>query len=384
MDDQELLMQIAALADIDPSTRQGIGARASLAAILAVRPEFFTPQRAVVNINGAHGFTPHFAAARMLKVARDTGNSNFAMDWIRKVSAATQAKGGAVSALYGVTCHKEIRFSDNLMLLPYLDLPPSPTRDFVLHRERSEFDGTPRRPTAALYRTGTVNPLFVAENADLEGVQPALWYEEIIDATRLLTLIPRTVPREAAHWMHYDDPDIELLGVSGISQYTSELDPRAIRTPDAVTDEGISGLLLAFRSLSGKDKDRVVLAIERINRARCQYRDGNRAIDLAIALEVLFMNADSGEHSYKISLRAARFLFEDRESRLRVFSHVRKLYDIRSKMVHTGMTSHQLTVGKIQRSTYELLEHVDGVCTQAIRQILARGSIPHDWSDIEL
>src|SRR5262249_42264986 len=53
-----------------------------------------------------------------------------------------------------------------------------------------------------------------------------------------------------------------------------------------------------------------------IIRSRSQSHPGNRSIDLAIALEVLFMNVDQGEHSYKVSLRLARLLGGDLPARL--------------------------------------------------------------------
>ena len=91
--------------------------------------------------------------------------------------------------------------------------------------------------------------------------------------------------------------------------------------------------------------ERVNLALERMIRSRCQFVSGNRVIDLAIALEVLFMNADRDEHSYKISLRAGRLLRADIQSRERAFLEVRRLYDMRSSMVHTGNREEQVHPG---------------------------------------
>lgn len=383
MDDQVLLSSIAAHAKTNPETREGVEARLTLAAALEGCKEFAGEPRIVTNINGAHGFTPDFAAARMLKVARDTGSAQSALAWLRKVSVAVEVNGGAVSALHGVTCQDRVQFSDELVLLPYLDLPQSPTRDFVLGREKDPLFGIPRRPTAAFYRAGRINPLFVEQEKSLEELQPTLWYREIVDATRLLTLVPSTVPREAAHWMHYDDPDIELAGVQGLTQYVAEFDG-LFSQPQLVSTELVRGLLPAYHALKLKDRDRIMLALERVDRARCQRHMGNRAIDLAIALEVLFMNADTGEHSYKISMRAARFLRDESEQRVRVFSHVRRLYDIRSKMVHTGQAPNEVTIDSTRISTYEIVQFVDRVCTDTIRKILLLGSIPIDWAGVEL
>ena len=67
-----------------------------------------------------------------------------------------------------------------------------------------------------------------------------------------------------------------------------------------VTQPAIAGLFDAFERLNQSHKNVLALALERVIRSRGQLTAGNRAIDLAIALEVLFMGADQGEHSYKI------------------------------------------------------------------------------------
>jgi len=85
--------------------------------------------------------------------------------------------------------------------------------------------------------------------------------------------------------------------------------------PIEVTAAAVDGVFTAYRNLKKSDQGRVNLALERIIRSRCQFVSGNRAIDLAIALEVLFMNTERDEHSYKISLRAARLLRQDSQTR---------------------------------------------------------------------
>jgi hypothetical protein len=113
-------------------------------------------------------------------------------------------------------------------------------------------------------------------------------------------------------------------------------------------------------------------------------RIGNRAIDLAIALEVLFMNADRDEHSYRISLRISRFLRMRGADRLKAFAEVRKLYDIRSKMVHTGSVPNDWNINGTERITVDIVETVDALCTEAIRKFVVAGHIPDDWRPIEL
>jgi hypothetical protein len=63
-------------------------------------------------------------------------------------------------------------------------------------------------------------------------------------------------------------------------------------SPVEVRAAAVNGVFPAYRELKEDDRQRVNLALERMIRSRCQFVSGNRAIALAIALEVLFMNAD--------------------------------------------------------------------------------------------
>jgi hypothetical protein len=223
--------------------------------------------------------------------------------------------------------------------------------------------------------------------AGMMQTAPAIWFDELDTAALLLALTPRTIPVEVAHWMHYDDPDIELLCQHGITRQGSNdiRLPSIISAPAEVTPETGGGLLTQYRSVQRtEDRNRLRLALERIIRSRSQSHPGNRSIDLAIALEVLFMNVDQGEHSYKVSLRLARLLGGDLPAKRTTFIETRRLYDVRSQMVHTGSAKNDWSVDGEQRSAYDLVEACDVRCTQAIRKFLTLGGIPPDWRGIEL
>jgi hypothetical protein len=203
-------------------------------------------------------------------------------------------------------------------------------------------------------------------------------------AARLLALIPKAIPREAAHWFHYDDPDVALLGQFGLTRQGIELQPTLVTAPVEVTAAAMAGVFSAYRQLKKGDIQRVNLALERMIRSRCQFVSGNRAIDLAIALEVLFMNADRDEHSYKISLRAARLLRAEVSARRKTFLEVRRLYDMRSSMVHTGNVKNAYILDDAKVSAHDIVEAADAICTEAIRAFLRLGGIPSDWRATEL
>jgi hypothetical protein len=241
-------------------------------------------------------------------------------------------------------------------------------------------------PQAALYRAGTLEPVFVAHAPDSYKAPPAPWFDDLDTAALLLALTPRAIPAEVTSWFHYDDPDIALLSSFGVTrkEFDEPQFPK-MATPTQIPDESAAGLLTAYRRVVKKtDQDRIALALKRLIRSRSQHDVGNRAIDLAIALEVLFMNADRDEHSYKIGLRLAKLLGGELKARRSAFTETRKLYDLRSTMVHTGRAKNEWSIDEVSRSAFDLVEAGDIRCTQAIRKFLELGRIPGDWREIEL
>jgi hypothetical protein len=274
-------------------------------------------------------------------------------------------------------------------LLPFAKIPSSSLLDWIVreHERSNEFSvvhGFTAAPSAALFRRGAFEPMFRDSGTDWTKEPPTTWFNDLDDAALLLSLIPKAIPREAAHWFHYDDPDAAMLGQFGLTRQGMELQPTMFSSPVEVTAASVSGIFAEYRGLSEGARQRINLALSRIVRSRCQYVSGNRAIDLAIALEVLFMNADRDEHSFKISLRAARLLRTNHAARQRTFMEIRRLYDMRSSMVHTGHVKNEYPIDDGKLAASEIVESVDQACTEAIRALLRLGHIPKDWRSIEL
>jgi hypothetical protein len=398
--DEELEAALTTTARLDRDTNGGVVAMFALATRLdAERQEFACPPRMVLSGRGSHSFAGEYAAQCMLKMVRGGRAPADAVAWMKKAVATTRGVGGAVKALYGVTCTEPIALADDIVLLPFAQLGQSETRDWILdqhNRANSAMylmvHGYTAPPAAALYRAGSYEPFFVASGSTLEyqKLPPGIWFEELDTAALLLALTPKAVPSEVAHWFHHDDPDVALFGQRGVTRYSGDLSSSPFRMSDPpvmVTPGTAAGVLTEFRRLQADDRDRVALALERLIRSRNQLHSGNRAIDLAIALEVLFMNADRDEHSYKIAMRLSKLLHADAADRRVAFLETRRLYDVRSKMVHAGrIKKDQWNVGAEKRNSYELVEAADVRATHSIRKLMERGNIPDadDWTEIEL
>jgi hypothetical protein len=224
MTDEELAGIVAQLAATKMRTTEGVQAVFSLAEKLAGEPEFAGPVRYVPAPGGSHTFSTEFVAQRMLSIARDTDSPMAAVARFRRISRLTQATGGAVKALYGVTCASRVQLSNTVVLLPLADLAPSSAtarwiqEEHARAAELSGLIGFKAAPTAALYRAGTLEPLFYAP-VDIFTSPATAWFAELDEAVSLLALTPKAIPSEAARWRHMDDPDVAMLVEAGITRH---------------------------------------------------------------------------------------------------------------------------------------------------------------------
>jgi Apea-like HEPN len=392
MTDEELTALLGELAQTDPADRTSyFAALRTLSNKLAGAPEL-TDNAMVRTGSGSIGVT-WTVPQKMLQASRDTGDPAAVVSWFRKIPTLLRgsAIGGAVKALYGVECTEVIQLSNDITLMPFDQLAASSTRDWLIkiHDEPGMMcspQGFVPPPRAGLCRAGTIDKLTVDHNEDFTKAPPVSWFRELDTAAAVLALVPKAIPLEASHWVYYEDPDIARLCELGHATQLSEIF-QTIRlfSPAKVDQQSVTGLLTGYLGLKKPDQERVMLALHRIIRSRSQSMPGNRAIDLAIVLEVLFMR-DSGAHIHKVSVRAARLVRQTLSERRTVFEQVKNLYDLRSTLVHGGSASKPYKVDGREVPPHELVEAVDVVCVEAIRKFVEGGGMPtrDGWRDSEL
>jgi hypothetical protein len=107
-----------------------------------------------------------------------------------------------------------------------------------------------------------------------------------------------------------------------------------------------------------------------------------RLLDIAIALEALFLNdVKEKELRYRLALRGARFLGTTLPERLSLFREIAQLYDFRSKVAH-GATLQNVKAA--ERSQLEAsIRRASEIVRLAIRRMI-EGSGPVSLSDEEL
>ena len=110
----------------------------------------------------------------------------------------------------------------------------------------------------------------------------------------------------------------------------------------------------------------------------------DKIIDLAIALESLYLKDNSGEFTFKLGVRASWHLGKDKEHREELMKDFSKIYEWRSKVVHTGKLPN-----KTKRTPFtpqeitEFIEKAQDLCQDSIMKILEDGKFP-DWNNLIL
>ena len=176
----------------------------------------------------------------------------------------------------------------------------------------------------------------------------------------------------------------QLLGqwnrpISQISSpYVHSFDRSSV--PQAARADATEDAISLFKERNNKNfRDleaifpRLATAVSRKGR----FAREDRILDVVMALERMYSLAQ-GEISYKLKTRASCYLESTTEARNRVFKEVRKLYDLRSAIVH-GSEKKRGTIGE-QESTFRAGFEI---ARRTLFKHLREGSPANeDWNDI--
>ena len=111
------------------------------------------------------------------------------------------------------------------------------------------------------------------------------------------------------------------------------------------------------------------MAIERFNFAYEKRSQEDKLIDYMISFESLFMK-ENLELRHRLSVRVSRFIKGEYNERKELFSDFKKIYDIRSKIVHGESINHKnLTKLKVE-SLSELVSKVEEQLRVSIKKII--------------
>ncbi len=297
-----------------------------------------------------------------------------AVENLRHYVADEQIPFVEVLALVGIEVPEGVDLGRGIRLVPFGEVLESAQKIYF-----GSGDTYLDRPaaTAALVCTSFL-PKYYGEDP-LPGY-PGGRRRELVDASRVLTLVGPCAPVQLASWSTPEAWVPRNLLISGHSKGGSEIGPtkKTVFSPDKLAYAREIHELYA--GLSKEMKRTLRIPIHRLNQAMRRLEPGDAAIDLGISFESLFLSdrePDRGELGFTLRVRVARYLKSSEQERRELARLVRRIYRIRSAAVHTGETLAEvdgIPSGQLLEQGYEVMAN-------GIDKVVRIGEIP-DWSSV--
>lgn len=235
-----------------------------------------------------------------------------------------------IVALDGLSLKHAVRIDRASMLVPWEQLPHTEHKRTI---EEDRLSSSFTRPTAALVHEAEAQRSEVFSGPERSGLFLRRW--DASDLIRCIGLFGGG-PAPVAWWAELPT----WVPPGGISFQTA-LGQNAgppFKWPDEAYRRFVP-LYRRFTTLQERERRHLRIALDRLNKASRPAPIEDRAIDLGIALEALFLSDgedDRAELGFRLGVRAARFLGRSREAREDTFSKTQELYRLRSRAVHRG------------------------------------------------
>ena len=352
---------------------------AALQPLLASEPEFANERRYWCY---SFGFTERFdvaVAAHYVARACEQMPPAGAVAALCRLLSTKRATGTCFSSLYGPSVQSPIELTPTLSIVPFDSVPDSAQKRRchpVLEDLLPRVPLLRHAPTSVLAYSFAIDPV-IGESDSLIPRDFSAQLQHIHDARTALNAAGRGVVFSGLEWTHFDDPDVNLAMSDSIRWTMHEIVPFMIHglPLDATAAKAVVRGLLEFAE---SDKPRVIQAIDRLRNHRVRRQLHDKALELGISYETILCDPDEwpGELTYRLSLRAARFMGESAKERANIRTMVRRLYAARSAAAHGATVSDP-------KGTDQLLVEADEFLTKMIQRMLESRAIPR-WTGFDI
>jgi len=277
-----------------------------------------------------------------------------------------------------LTVQKSLDLADRIRLVPATEFSQSGYfhNYFRARQELPIYRWQP--PSAVLLSRLTFSSIFVSVGALTELDWQVL--DQLHDIRNCLALSGPVAIAGDTQWIEFLDPDLNDYN-SGIWSRAQEIQPHNLDFGSFDPDLAKT-LVPKFLALAGEQRSKIYLATDRFVRALWRHNASEAALELGITLDSL-LGDGAGELVFKVGLRAALLLGGNLSDRRRRREIVKSVYDLRSKVVHTGTSDKAWKFKGQQMPTKNFVELAIGVTAEVVREIIILGQIPN-WNDVEL
>ena len=133
-----------------------------------------------------------------------------------------------------------------------------------------------------------------------------------------------------------------------------------------------------------KDSAKLRIAIERWMKSKTPEAPIDQLIDLAIAFEALYLSDTNDELTFKLGVRAAWYLGEDKADRQKLLKKFKDIYKRRSNAVHNGQLNKTVRFGEEDIHRSEFIKRVQCLCRRSIMKMLKKEYFPNSdyWDNL--
>jgi hypothetical protein len=273
-------------------------------------------------------------------------------------------------AVGGVNPNRAYDFGHGLHIIPWKDVPQSSVKRAI--DEAPGFHRSFYHPDCALVREVELPRVHVDHSETIRHLRSTDWSNET-DLLLCLGLFGPTAPVLLASWLQ--PPEWAPVKTGSYSMPFVDGPGKARPFPETAVVEG-SRLFSNWLALTEGRKAALRVPMQRLNTAMRRSRPVDSAIDLGIALESIFLRDGRGALTFRLRVRAARWLGSTPEERKRLSVTVGDLYTVRSKAVHEGRVPDTIR----GRQTSELLEEGYGLTATALVALISKGD--PDWDAV--
>jgi hypothetical protein len=276
----------------------------------------------------------------------------------------------AIAAVGGIRTDRAYDLGQGIQLVPWNEITPSRTK--IAIDEAPSFHRSFYDPVGALVRVVDLPRVHVDLSEARKHFRDIDW-SDVADLLLCLGLIGHTAPVVLASWL--EAPEWAPIMAASYSMPFVEGPGKVQPFRDADVTEG-SHLFATWRGLTDERRVALRVPMERLNSAMRRSEPVDSAIDLGIALESIFLRDGRGGLTYRLRVRAARWLGSTPEERRRLSATAGDLYTVRSKAVHEGRVPDAVH----QRTTRELLEEGYELTARALVALISKGD--PDWDAV--
>jgi len=280
---------------------------------------------------------------QILRRAKETSSQNV-INEIQDYFAASGVKIEFGLLLYSIHLDNEFTFSNGVRLIKTSSLTDSNLITF-LNKEKISTGGTDTALLVVDYVTpkkyySSILPVS-KDTADWSHVDYKTELTKKLDDTRLILSLSRNPSYGIPVVGRFDIIPDKLHFLNNGVRYSPYSEPRTGFGPEIIGIEiqKAEDLLEKFENLSINDKDRIRIALKRLNDSKIDSNWANKSINLRICFENLFNGSSELGTAQTISERAPTYTNFSK-------TRARKVYGFLSTAVHSGIPPEHETINE--------------------------------------